>query len=141
MEAPENRRIYIDGRPVIVVERNPPIPASLELLLEGGRDASKRLWTAMRVTARQPLRIRGTAGDCLAEDHRLAPWLEGIHLGSDGRSRHLRLMACQDCGCVCVRDISFDTLPGATPSRLAPRRRDNVIGWYSGARRGQRVHT
>ncbi len=61
-------------------------------------------------------------------------------MGSDGVTRQLRLMACQDCGAVQVRDVSVDTLPGLSSGRHAPRRRDHIIGWYAGARPRQRQY-
>ena len=126
----------IDGRTVAVFERRRPIPDRLELLLEGGEG-----WRPLRVIHRLPLRLGGAALSCATDDHSMSPWVEGFHTGSDSIVRHLRLLACVDCGAVCVRDISFDELRGARPSRLRPRRRDNVIGWYTGARPRQRIYT
>lgn len=124
----------IDGRTVAVFERRRPIPPRLELLLEGGEG-----WKPLRVINRTPLRLGGASAACALDDHAMSAWVEGFHVGSDAIVRHLRLLACSDCGAVCVRDISIDALPGARPSRLAPRRKDHVIGWYSGARPRQRV--
>ena len=124
----------IEGRRTLVTERRPPIPATLDMLLEGGRDASGRAWAPLRVTARAPLRLLGARADCLGQDHRTAPWLEGWHTGSDLVIRFLHLAACLDCGSVCVRDRSVDSLAQLPTGRQAPRRRDHVIGWYSGAR-------
>ncbi len=138
---PEPRVTTIEGRPVLVVERTPPIPPTLDLLLNGGRDALGRPWTAMRVVARRPVHLAGSSASCASDDHRLSAWLDGFHTGSDGVSRTLRLVLCDDCGAVCVRDVSFDRLPGLSPGRQAPRRRDHIIGWYTGARPNQRVYT
>lgn len=137
---PEPRRTVIEGRSVIVIERNPPIPPTLGLLLDGGRDDSGRPWAAMRVLTRAPLRVGGATSDCLREDHRFADWLGGFHVGSDGVTRQLRLLACQDCGGVSVRDVSADVLPGMATSQ-APKHKDHQLGWYSGARPGQRQYT
>lgn len=136
----EPRRTTIEGRPTLVIERNPPIPPTLALLLEGGRDDTGRLWEALRVLARRPLRLGGATSDCLREEHRFADWLEGFHRGSDNAVRQLRLFACQDCGAVSVRDVSHDTLPGLA-TRQRPRQKDHQIGWYTGARPRQRQYT
>lgn len=131
----------IDGRTVRVIERHPPIPETLDLLLNGGRDRLGRPWTPVRVVASRPVRLRGSSVACAVHDHRLSAWVDGFHTGSDGIARTLRLLLCDDCGAVCVRDVSFDRLPGVNPGRLAPRRRDHVLGWYTGARPNQRVYT
>lgn len=136
----EPRRLRIDGQTVLVIERTPPLPPTLELLLSGGRDPSGRRWNALRVSARSPLRLSGARAACLDETHRLAPWLDGFHMGSDGIARTLRLLACLDCGAVCVRDESFDTLSDLPRGRLPLRRRDHILGWYSGARPRNRVY-
>lgn len=135
------RVISIDGRAVLAVDRTRPIPDSLSLLLEGGRDRRGRVWNPVRMTHRYPLALAGTRAQCLQEDHRLGVWVEGFHSGSDGVSRFLALMACRDCGAVCVRDRSFDSLDGLRLSGRRPlRRKDEIIGWYSGARPGQRTY-
>ena len=136
----DRRVTTIEGRRTLVVERVPPIPDHLQLLLEGGRDAAHRPWKAMRVRRRYPLLLGGTRADCGAQDHRLTRWLDGIHVGSDGRTRDLRLLCCQDCGSVCVRDVTLDWLPGLSTGGQGLRRRDHVIGWYSGSRRGARTY-
>ena len=141
MEArlPEPRRTVIEGRPVVVIERKVPLPPTLALLLEGGRDADGRLWPAMRVLWRHPLHLGGATSDCLAEDHRFADWLGGFHQGSDARTRQLRLMACQDCGGVSVRDVSADV--PETVTRQQPRHKDHQLAWYTGSRPRQRQYT
>lgn len=139
----------VEGHRVLVIDRDPPIPGSLSLLLEGGRDEAGRPWAPLRVVVQYPLRLGGARSACLEQDHRLKPWLEGFATGSDLQNRYLHIHACQDCGSVCVRDASFDTLEAHDPtgrgavskSRLAPRRRDHVIGWYSGARPNQRTYS
>jgi hypothetical protein len=143
----EPRVAVIEGRKVAVFERTPPLPDTLDLLLNGGRDAAGRVWQALRVSMRRPLKLAGARSECLREDHRLVPWLDGFHAGSDGLSRSIHLDACADCGSVCVRDTSFDTLdrldPGrgeARPARRPPLRKDHVIGWYTGARPNQREY-
>lgn len=144
-----NRVETIEGRRTLVVERTPPLPAALATLLEGGRDHAGRYWSRLAVTRREPLRLGGARAACLADDHRLRLWLEGLFAGSDGLTRSLRLNACADCGAVCVRDVSSDSLAAydpaghgeVRPARRPLRRKDHVIGWYSGARPGQRVYS
>lgn len=138
----ESRVITIEGRRVRVIERNPPIAPTLELMLEGGRGPDGRYWPALRVITRgRPLALAGATADCLREDHRMTGWVEGFASCSDGITRHLRLVVCADCGAVCVRDITIDSLPGLPSGRLAPRRRDDILGWYTGARPRQRTYS
>jgi hypothetical protein len=137
----EPRVTTIEGRRVLVVERTRVLPDQLAVLLNGGRDGTGRLWPPLRVAFRRRLTLGGARSECLSEDHRFTDWLEGFHNGSDGLVRYLHLDVCADCGAVCVRDASVDTLPGLPAARRAPRRKSNVIGWYSGARPGQRQYT
>jgi hypothetical protein len=141
MTVREARTTVIDGRRVLVVDRDPPIPATLEILLQGGRDARSRRWSPIRLVNRYPLRISGARAECSLQSHRLTVWLEGFHLGSDGHSRFLSLHACADCGAVCVRDQSVDTSAGRFAAGGRPlRRMDHILGWYSGARPRNRVY-
>jgi hypothetical protein len=137
----EPRLAIIDGRRVAVFERTPPLPPTLVLLLNGGRDPAGRVWQALRVSMRRPLTLAGARSACLSEDHRMVPWLDGFHVGSDTVTRSIHLDACADCGSVRVNDTSFDTLdridPGrgeARPAGRPPLRKNHVIGWYTGAR-------
>jgi hypothetical protein len=141
MGTPDPRVVTIEGRRTLVVERHPPLPPSLELLLEGGADQTGRVWRPLRLVVRRPLRLLGTRAGCSQQDHRLADWLEGFHSGSDAVVRYLRLLVCQDCGAVCVRDRSFDTLTHLPTGGQNARRKDHVIAWYSGARRHQRLYS
>ena len=136
-----DRVMTIEGQRVRVIERNSPIPESLDLLLEGGRDGSGRFWAPLRIVSRLPLRFAGPRPECLREDHRLGSWVEGFHTGSDGATRFLALQACRDCGAVCVRDRSFDTIDRLPTGRLAPRRRDHLLAWYTGSRPRSRIYT
>jgi hypothetical protein len=142
----EPRVVTIEGRRTLVTERVLPIPPTLELLLEGGSDA-RGTWAPLRIIERLPLVLSGARGECLAQDHRIKPWIEGLHVGSDGRTRSLALLACQDCGAVCVRDRSYDSLailsgdPRDLSTHRAMRRKDHVLGWYSGGRPRQRIYT
>lgn len=147
--APESRVVVIEGQRVLAIERTPPLPPSLSLLLDGGRDAKGRVWAPLRVLRTRPLpRLGGASAGCMGEDHRLVPWLDGFHIGSDRVTRSLHLNVCADCGTVCVRDASFDMLEAhdpqgrgaARPSPLPPRRKDHLIAWYSGSRPNQRQY-
>lgn len=130
----------IEGRKTLVVERRPPLPSSLQLLLEGGRDAAGRIWSPIRLIASRRLVLAGARYACLGQDHRLTPWLEGFHTGSDRVARFLSLAACSDCGAVCVRDRSFDSLDRLPTGGQKPRRKDHVMAWYSGARPANRTY-
>lgn len=121
--------MVIEGRKVLVIERHPPLPANLGQLL-----------AEMSLTFRSPVRITGWRPECSAQDHRLLPFVDGRHLGTDGLRRDLRLYQCADCEGVQVRDVSIDRLPRLTVGTTGPARRDYIIGWYSGARRGQRQY-
>ena len=125
----EPRVATIEGHKVLVVERHPPLPATLDVLL-----------ARMTITLRAPIRITGWRATCSDQDHRLVLFAEGRYRGSDGVLRDLRLMQCADCESVCLRDITHDRLAGLPKSSLAVRRRDHVLGWYSGARRNQRQY-
>lgn len=130
----------IEGRRTLVIERTPPVPSDLRLMLEGGRDAAGRTWVPIRVLHSQKLVIGGARGSCLGQDHRLSGWLIGAHLGSDGITRRLALYACADCGAVCVRDQSLDTLDRLPTGPIPLRRKDHVLAWYSGARPSNRTY-
>lgn len=121
----------IEGQKTLVVNRRPPLQPSLD-----------RLLAAMyRVTAREDIRPEGASIRCEAQrDHRFGVLREGTHVGLDGVVRDLRVEMCRDCGACCVRDVSFDHYPGLTHARRGPVRRDEILGWYTGARRRQREY-
>lgn len=120
----------IEGRPTLVVERRPPLPAKFDKLL-----------ASMLGLRRYEVRTRGARRDCdVLRDHRFAIFGEGRHVGLDAIIRDLRLLMCVDCSAVCVRDVSIDRLAGLAMSRRGPARRDLVLGWYSGARRNRREY-
>lgn len=140
-EAAEPRVMVIEGQRVRVFERNPPLPPTLSLLLEGGRDAKGRVWRPLRVLRTRPLaKLGGATSACMAEDHRLVPWLDGFHVGSDQVTRSLHLNVCADCGSVCVRDASLDALDRLPTGGRPLLRKDHLICWYSGARPSQRQY-
>jgi hypothetical protein len=108
-----------DGVRAVRVEAVPsPLPPSLDQLL-----------TRLAVTDRQPFVDLGTRRDCTDEQHDYRPWLAGVFAGLE-----LRLYRCPYCTTVEVRDMTLDLLPGVRPGRGGPRRRNDVIGWYSGNR-------
>jgi len=124
------RVMVIEGRRVLVTDRTPPIPGTLD-----------RLLAEMVVTLVADVRPMGARTACLSEqDHRLGVFREGRHVGRDGVVRSLRLLMCQDCQAVAVRDVTLDRLDGLRTGGRLPRRRDHIIGWYSGARPAQRVY-
>lgn len=125
----EPRIEQMDGRPVLTFERKPVIQPTLE-----------RLLSALNVTYSAEVRPGGASSVCTERDHRLIRFREGRHVGLDGVVRDLRLLMCADCETVCVRDITVDRLPGLRSGRLMPRRRNLILGWYTGARPRQRVY-
>lgn len=135
------RVIVVDGKRVRVFDRTPPLPPTLELLLEGGRDARGHVWQPLRILKTRPMpRLGGATSACMADDHRLRAWLDGFHVGSDRATRSLHLNVCADCGSVCVRDASFDMVDGLPTGGRPLRRKDHLIAWYSGARPNQRQY-
>lgn len=126
----EPRVTMIEGRKVLIVDRRPPIQSTLEALRR-----------AMRVAWETRLTRTGTAKACSTEqDHRLIRFMEGRHVGLDGVIRDLRLFMCVDCEAVQVRDVSRDSLQSLPTGGQALRRRDHVIGWYTGSRPRQREY-
>lgn len=74
-------------------------------------------------------RVRGTRRACTDGEHEPQPWRTGVWQG-----RELRLSICPWCGSVEVRDVSLDILPGVQAGLGGPRRRSELLGWYSGKR-------
>jgi hypothetical protein len=126
----EPRVTMIEGRTVLIVERRPPLQATLEGLRR-----------AMHVYFESRLTRSGARKTCLSEqDHRLVRFLEGRHTGLDGIVRDLRLFMCADCEAVCVRDVSQDRLARLPTGSQPLRRRNHILGWYTGARPRQREY-
>lgn len=75
------------------------------------------------------VRLLGTRRACRDAEHDLSPWRTGVW-----RERELRLSLCAYCGAIEVRDVSLDILPGVKAGAGGPRRRSDILGWYSGAR-------
>lgn len=119
----------IEGQRTLVVPRQPPLPKKLDVLLR-----------TMRVDRMNRFEPSGASSLCAARMHPFKNYVEGRHVGMDGVARDLRLQMCPHCGAVCVRDISFDGIPGLAVGGRGPARRDHVIGWYSGARPNSREY-
>jgi hypothetical protein len=128
----EPRLVTIEGVQTLVVERVPPIQPRLDALL-----------SSMVVTRAGTVRPRGARRECEVDrDHPFAMLREGRHVGLDGVVRDLRVLMCPYCGAVQVRDVSFDTAIAGEPVPRSgpPKRRDYVIGWYTGKRRAGREY-
>ena len=120
----------IEGQKVLVVERKPPLQPSLD-----------RLLAAMSPTIRNDIRPAGARIECEAyNQHRWGLLAEGRHVGTDAELREISVRMCLDCGSVCVRDISWDRLPGL-PRGATLLRKDTILGWYSGQRRNARTYS
>lgn len=102
---------------------------------------------ALERPVRHPVIVRGWGSDCGNDEHHWAVWLEGLYrptvpvAGSVVQlSMALRVSVCTLCETVEVRDVSFDRLDGLPTGRSGPRRRDKLLGWYTGARRANRIY-
>jgi hypothetical protein len=125
VRSPEPRLATIEGQQTLIVPRTPPLQQKLDQLLSA----------MFHVTYRANVQPRGARSACtVARQHPFQAIREGRHWGLDGTLRDLRVEMCPFCGAVCVRDVSPDTLPGARPARGGPRRRNLILGWYSGKR-------
>jgi len=119
------RFITIEGRKAQVVEKPTILPPQLTSLLE-----------VFEVIAVHPIpRLGGFARSCADMDHELQLWATGFTYGHD-----LRLSKCIHCGSIEVRDVSLDGLLGLPTGGQPLRRRDQVLGWYSGRRRAAREY-
>ncbi len=129
---PTRRLEMIEGVPTLRTPDNrPPLQPSLDRLLSA----------IYMVTAREDITPRGASIRCEVErEHPFRTLREGRHVGLDGVVRDLRVEMCPLCGAALVRDVSYDRLDGLPVGRRGPRRRDSVIGWYSGGRRAQRQY-
>lgn len=129
-----------------------PLPPHLDVTEHQGRilpcgPAGKGqcvpLLRSLQVTRQSQPRVRGVRRDCLEAEHQREHWLSGRFAGLD-----LVLTVCVFCWCVEVRDVSFsiliDQAPDGRTLRLTPRgkarRKDDVLGLYSGRRPSGRVH-
>lgn len=116
--------VMINGQPARVVERPRVLPPRLDALLSG-----------LRSPVRHQVFVRGASRDCGDGEHAWGRWLDGLY-----GQRELRLLMCSACGCVEVRDVSISVIPGAPLGTSPLRRRDELLGWYSGARRHGRQY-
>lgn len=131
MSTPPARYMTIEGRKTLVVENTPPLPKSLDALIR----------SMFGVTVSNDIRPTGASVACDQwRTHRFDVLREGRALGLDRVLRDIRVEMCQDCGAVCVRDISYDRRSGLPVGGAGPRRRNLILGWYSGAARANRVH-
>lgn len=116
--------VVINGRPARVVEPPRVLPRRLDALLAG-----------LRGVTRHQVLVRGTSRECGEGEHVFGRWLDGVY-----GLRELALGMCVNCGTVEVRDVSFSVLPGASSGTSPLRRRDELLGWYSGQRRHGRQY-
>lgn len=121
----------IEGQTVAVVERTPPLPRKLSSLLSALTD----------VAVRNDIRPAGATRSCDARIHAFGTLAQGRYTGPDRVLRDLRIQMCRDCGAACVRDISFDVLDGVPIGSTGARRRDLVLGWYTGGRPAGRQYS
>jgi len=120
----------IEGQRVLVVDRVPPLPRSLDLLI-----------SSMLVVERADVRPTGASVACeQLREHRFTLLRRGRHVGLDGVVRDLRIEMCRDCGAAKVLDVSRDVLPGLRVGARGAARREVVLGWYTGQRRGAREY-
>lgn len=150
----------IEGQRTLVIENDHGLPRSLEGLLSA--------MAAFGFTYSADPILKGTRTACeQLREHRFVRFREGrwfaqhsLHIRGGGNAVRvvpagvlsLALTMCEDCGAVCVRDVSPEDYAGARPTRLvnlttgqeriapARGRRDLVLGWYSGKRRAGRTH-
>jgi hypothetical protein len=120
----------IEGQRTLVVPNAPPLPQKLQVLL-----------TTMKVHKMNRIVPSGASSLCKARSHPFVKFVQGSHRGLDGVQRDLLLEMCPHCGAVCVRDISFDGMPELPTGGHAPKRRDHIIGWYSGSRPNGREYS
>lgn len=126
----------IEGLPTVVEPVGYGLPSKMKDLLA----------QLLTITYSADVALGGTSVRCeQMREHRLDRFREGKWFARDGIRRgeflDLSLRMCRDCGAVQVRDVSYDRLPGQRrPASGPPKRRDHVIGWYSGARRGRREY-
>jgi hypothetical protein len=131
MSLPAQRFETIEGQRTLVVERRPPLPPNLNTLIA----------SMFRVSISADIRPSGASASCeIWRTHRFQVLRQGTAMCLDRVLRDLRIEMCADCGAACVRDISFDRLGGLPTGGRGPARRDLILGWYSGARRGSRQY-
>jgi len=158
----------VEGQPTLVVRSEQGLPLKLEELLSQMKPFG--------FSVRQDIVPAGARTSCTAlREHRMTTIREGrwfarfglrLNAGfpqpGDARPTvrvippgviSLRLEMCQDCGAVCVRDVSMESYAGGRSARIYNREtgqtrlapavmaRNVVIGWYSGKRPAGREYT
>lgn len=156
------RTEVIEGRKTLIVENDYGLPRGLDELL--------RQMAPFRFSYSADPILRGTRTACEAlREHRFVRFREGRWFarrpltirGAGGPQSvrtipagvlNLALTICEDCGAVCVRDVSPEMWAGARPARLVNLRtgderiapaigtRNLILGWYSGRRRNAREY-
>ena len=122
----------IEGQRTLVVERTPPLPPRLDVLIA----------SMFSLSVSTDITPAGASIACEQwRTHRFTTIRQGRAMCRDLMLRDLRVDMCADCGAVCVHDISFDRMPGLLVGGRGPARRDLILGWYSGARRGNRQYS
>jgi hypothetical protein len=121
----------IEGQRTVVTRRDPPLQKSLPDLLGA----------MYSVTSRYDITPSGASSLCASRNHPFRTFRDGRHVGTDGIIRDLHLEMCPHCGAVCVRDVTLDRMDGLPIGRGGPRRRNHILGWYSGARPNNRTYT
>jgi hypothetical protein len=126
-----------DGLRAQVIEVTGVIPPHLNAASHEGRMAScpcRPLVESMQRVKTHQVRVLGIRADC-RDQHDYRPSMTGVYRGMD-----LLLSTCVFCGAVEIRDVSYDILPGLQAGRGGPRRRSDVLGWYSGIRANARTY-
>lgn len=125
------RQSTIEGQPVLIVENQPPLPRRLDELLAA----------MFAVSQRASILPSGARRECeQLRSHPFRVLRVGRYLGPDRVLRDLRVEMCPFCGATCVRDITYDRISGLPTGRRGAKRRDQILGWYSGARRNRREY-
>lgn len=139
-----------DGQRAQVVRRR-VLPPHLDSRAHEGRRAAcpcRPLLEQIETLSSWPVVPRGTREACTQEEHdlqplRLAIWPTApaaLAAQAQGGRVALTITMCAYCGAIEVRDVSYHVLEGQRAGSLAPRRRSDVLGWYSGKRPAGRVY-
>jgi hypothetical protein len=115
----------------------------------GARCACRPLLEQLTTARSWPVVPSGAREACTLEEHALRPlrhtlWREApqaLRTQAHEGSVELLLTMCAYCGAVEVRDVSFHSPAGLRRGVLAPRRRSDVLGWYTGKRPAGRIYT
>lgn len=115
---------------------------------QGARCPCVPLLNQLVIRQRAIVRPQGTRQACVDGDHQLEPlyvarWATApleLSLQAHQGAVDLTLTMCAYCGAVEVRDVSFHAPAGLRLGSLAPRRRSDVLGWYSGKRAAGRIY-